>query len=451
MIFFLAASVSALLLILTWRMRWVFAKPSIQFIVGANLLLQWPMALFRDRIFEGVESPDRVALAVAVPLLAALAWIPFVAGPTCASIIRRAHRATGHSPMHGPSLRVLGVLWGCSAVILGWYLLYVPLDKTGLFVIITHPVAATLAREDSLKLLNNKLLAYAFLSMANVFAPLIAALSLRSAVRAFQGRRAVLGVAFIVSALLAVAGASLSGARSFPARVLLVAVLALWFDGGMRLRVSRLIAVPVLVMLPVALLTVLREGRTIDVGTVGKYLVTGIRDRVLIVPAEAGLYHIRYAQDHGDFGVAAVPRLAAIAGADPINPANMVGRHFIPDAGPTVTANASFLLTYLSYFGTIGIVLNVLLVSSIEWTMAVLGRTGETLLGPVMATLAVANVGYLSADYSTVLVSNGVLLLAIIAVVGSRAIGDAPGGRGLGGARMRDGSSQAGRYSPGFV
>lgn len=451
MIVFLAALVSVLLLILTWRVRWVFAKPSVQFIAGANLLLQWPMALFSDRIFEGVESPDRVALAVAIPLLFALAWIPFVGGPTCASIIRRAHRATGHSPLHGPSVRVLAILWGCSAAILGWYLLSVPLDKTGLFVIITHPVAATLAREDSLKLLDNKLLAYAFLSMANVFAPLIAALSLRSSVSAFRKQRPVLGASFAISAILAVAGASLSGARSFPARVLLVAVLALWFDGGMRLRVSRLVVAPVLVMLPVALLTVLREGRTIDVGTVGKYLVTGIRDRVLVVPAEAGLYHIRYAQDHGDFGVAAVPRLAVIAGANPINAANIVGRHFILDAAPTVSANASFLLTYLSYFGSIGIALNVLLVSLLEWTLGVLSRTGETLLGPVMATLAVANVAYLSADYSTVLVSNGVFLLAIIAVAGSRAIGDAPGLQSERRADGPDSSTQGGQYAPGFV
>ena len=419
MILSLAALVSGLLALLLWRAPWLAVKPSMQFIIAANLLLQWPMALMQDRIFEGIDSPGIVAVWIALPLLAALTWIPFVGGPTSVAVRARARIRTVDRVTYAASLRILRILWVGIGVVTAWYLATVPITSTGLYVILTNPALAALAREDSLKLLTNKPLVYAYLGAALVLCPVACALSLRLIRAAWHERHMGSAVVMLASFGAALAVASLSGARSFPARVILIAVLSVWFESGMRVSLFRLIAIPSVVLIPIGLLTVLREGKAADVATVAEYVGGAVTDRMLLVPSQVGVLHLRYAQDRGDFGIAAVPKLAAIAGVAPVNPANIVGRYYFKDSGPTTFSNASFLFTYISYFGFAGVLLNILLVGALEWTMLVLSRTGPTLLAPMLAFFAVANVGYLSADYSTVLMSNGIFLAALLAITGT--------------------------------
>ena len=415
----LASLVTLLLAILLWRAPWLVVKPTIQFVIATNVLIQWPMAYFQDTIFEGVSSPAFVAMSIALPLVCALAWVPFVGGPACLRIWQRAQEFSDDSSLSSPSVKILIPLWFVVGLVAAWYLGTVSLAKTGLYVLLTHPATAALAREDSLKLLPNRALVYAYLSVGLVFCPIICSLSFRLGLAAWRAKRRLLAVFWVASLGASLAIASLSGARSFPAKAILVVLLARWFETGMRIRLVRLIALPVVVLLPVALLTMLREGRGIDALRVGHYLATAVMDRALFVPSQVGIFHLRYAQERGEFGVAAVPRLAAIAGVESVIPSNVVGRHYVADAGPTVSANASFLFTYISYFGVAGVLINVVLVGALEWTLLVLDRTGPTLLGPTLALFAVAGISYLSADYTTVLLSSGVLLAGGLALAGS--------------------------------
>lgn len=264
MLYFWAGIVSFVLGVVLLRAPWTAVKPSIQFIVAANLILQWPMAIVAPRVFAGVHAPDWAGMAVAVPLLAGLAWIPFVSGPECHEILKRAQLGARQGSRSWSVRVTLVALWTIALIVVGWYLTNVPLDQTGLYVIISNPAAAALAREDSLKLLDNRLLAYAYLTLGSAICPAIAALSLRLAAAAARDRRVLLSLVATFSILAAIAMGSLSGARSVPARILLVAMLALWFEGGMRIRPVRLAAIPVFLSLLLAVMTVMREGRAVD-------------------------------------------------------------------------------------------------------------------------------------------------------------------------------------------
>lgn len=413
---FWAAAVTALLLFHAWRAPWLLAKPGVQFIAAANVVLQWPMALFGDQIFAGVSAPSWVALVVALPLLAGLGWMPFVAGPAMLQVIAKARAGATEDRYITSSSRALLVLWLVTGVVVGWYLWSVPFRQTGLYAIVAQPSTAALAREESLKLLDNRVLAYTYLSIALVVCPVIAALSLRIAIASVRRRRFVVALAMFSSLVAAVAFASLSGARSLPARALLVVILSRWFEGGMRVRATYLVALPLVLGVPVALMSIMREGRSVDSATVLFYVGTAVRERVFVTPAKVGAQHLRYAEAHSAFGVRAVPRLAVLFGERPSNPANIVGRQYDPYAIPTINANASFLFTYVSYFGTIAVLVNIVLVLILELLIPVLKRTGATMMAPTLATLCVANMGFLSFDYSTALLSGGVLSAAALSL-----------------------------------
>jgi hypothetical protein len=421
-----------LMAIFRWR-KHLFVKPSLVLIGYAHLFFQWPAALNASHFETYLPDPYLLVVAVHGTVLLGLA------------VAARTHDAAARALWarllaQGGEVGVMGrraALWlaVAAACVVGVYLSVVPFSETGLYVIWREPALAAIARESSLKLLENRALAYAFLVMASAIAPLLAVLLTLTVARAVRKQAVLAGLvpaAALATLLLAV---SLTGARGFAVNLLAVVGITLVLRNGLQFRFLKVLGGLALVLAPAVMLTALREGRDVGPAGLGGALVGAVLERAFIAPLEVGSWYLHYSQLHGLLGVSAVPKLAGLLGVPAINAPNLIGLRYSPYAGEldTVSADAGYFLTYFSYFGAPALTLTVSGIWFTDVALAAYRRLDDELLLPGVAATSAAALAFISTDYTTVWVSHGFGVVLVLALIVNRLVGDRSARAPLGG------------------
>ena len=215
---------------------------------------------------------------------------------------------------------------------------------------------------------------------------------------------------------------SITGARSFAATLLLAVALAFFMHAGMPFRPARTVMLLIMLIVPAAAITILREGHSITPALLVQYTTLVLFDRVLVGPEQVGLWYVHFAQTQQPFGIAAIAKLATLFGVEGVNAPNLIGFAYSPVLVDYVNANASFVFTYYSYFGAFALVLVLASLIVLDAFVLLYRWIAPGMLLPAVAVTSVSSLALLSADFQTALISNGLITTPVVAALLGRVI-----------------------------
>ena len=406
---------SALLIAIALRARELFVKPSVVVVAVFHIVLQWPATLQAASIVEYLPHPTTFfALAHIFPL-AALVLTLATARRGADAVFERLRTERPNHLSEPMPLVILGLLAMALAAV---YLSAVPLQQTGLYSIVRDPFMANRARDESFKGLDSAAVRYAFALLATAVAPLLSVLLWQTAGNLWRARRYA-GIVLIACALVALLlVVSLPGSRVFPFLLVLTIAMAWAYQRGLPLNPLVLGAACTLALAGPTLLTLMREGQRVTVGSFTSYLKIVLVERVLDGPIKPALWYAHYAQTAGFFGVAGIPRLAELAGVPAANVPNLIGLWYYDRATPTVHADTAYVFSYYSYFGFRSLLVSIVLLLLLDVSIVLYRGLSHRMLTATVATVSVAALSFVSTDYTTVFLSHGfgTALLVALAV-----------------------------------
>ncbi|MCY2990959.1 MAG: hypothetical protein NTY19_24250 [Planctomycetota bacterium] len=407
---FIYIAVAAMVVALLTGRSYLLLRPSVWFVVCMLVHLNFAAA-FVESPFDGDLEDNGLfrLLAVLFPI-GVLGWVVVTPklSQTARVILQMCH-ATQPAPQ-GTSRyerRFKLLIAAISGVILVSYVLQVPVQSLGLTAVLTGSAGAAMAREESLKLLDNAFLRYGYLLHMGVFGPFLAGTVAlwRSHTLASKSVQAILLVLIVVSV-------SLTGARS-PAGFLLLslALLHLLRRGFCQGGVALMLAATVGLMIASAM-SLLREGRLdeLTVEKVAETTVGPITDRVFVMPFETGLFTVLYSQERGLLGVSSIRPLALLLGYEYEHLANKVALEYYLGALESGSANTCFLFDLQASFGLLGgWLIALVLLCVLDFALNLLRRVSPGIVPVFTTVLLVCAYGLISCAYTTSLISHGLL------------------------------------------
>jgi hypothetical protein len=307
---------------------------------------------------------------------------------------------------------VVAILLTIVLGISGFYLYELSWANTGLSGVLHDPEGSIQAREESLKLLANRELVYAFSIMRSSAAPLLILLIFQGLVSKWAQTPAMLLVGIGIL-LLTVVCVALPGDRYSVVRVLLGLLAWSWVRNGLKLRV-RYIGGLFIALFPAALWTLLREGQ--ELSLVWDYLWLIVVHRVWAAPLEVGSWYLDYVAHDDIIGLVAFPRLAQWFGMDSIDVPNLIGLTYMPGAIESVSAGAGFIFSYFAYIGIVAPVLCIGLTLALDGIMAIFPYLSQPILIPTMACVGLSLLSMVQGDFTVGLLTHGLIPSLILAV-----------------------------------
>lgn len=405
------------------RSRFLFIKPSILVVFWSHFFFQWPASIYATYYERVLPDPYAFVLLLHGFVLAGLLISSYTFNQSAREVFHRLNVPQPVSVLF-PTLMLATFCAAVTAV----YLQVVPLQSTGLYIILTHPALAAVAREDSLKLITNAPLQYAYQIMAGAAAPLLAVNIALLGSRAVRSRRIIYGLVLFLIFVALLIVASLSGNRSTAAKLLLVVALSAFLLRGLPFRPLHFLFVLIAILTPAVLITLLREGKTFTGSIFFAYLTDAIFTRVFVGPINVGAFYVHYAQTHGPIGPAGIARLASLVGVTPVRMPNIIGNLYSYSGLESVSANSGFLFTYYGYFGILSLPISLIGLWLLDLALPIYLRLEPRLLLPAVAAASVASLSFISSEYTTVLLTHGfaVILLLSIALSWYLRSGEAP-------------------------
>jgi hypothetical protein len=391
----------------------LFVKPSIIVVASYNVQIQWASAYQAESIERTLLDPWAYLLAAQLFPPTLLAITVLFGGREAMNIWRRCKlRPQNTAALSSPiSVLILALL-----VIVGFYTREVPWASTGLHAVIFDPDRSAVARENAMKLLSNTPIKYAFAVLSTAIAPVLAALLYAKCAEGIKKRplRAVL--LFVVPLVVILFCVSLVGARGPSAFVLITFSLVYLFRRPLMPKLTTLALVVALALAIPGLMTLLREGRALTRDNFRIYAVD-ILDRTFSRNIEDGIWHVRYVQRYGYFGVAGSRPLAWLAGIQPVHPFNVVGLYFRPSGLASISANCSYVIAYYGLFGVGAFFICLLLACALDLMLVAYRRISNRLLVPCVAACAMAATNLTSTQFTTALISGGLLVVPAVCVL----------------------------------
>ena len=388
------------------RSRAVFLYPSTWVLLLSTLIYMLPTLLFWDEIADMSPYTNTAVLYCSVFVFGGLMLKLSVYAPLALSPEQETPATRQRSSITGHAL--LGVLGVLGAIIL-WYLLNVPLQSTGLYGVLFDPEHSAQLREESLKLLGNPALQYAYLIGFSALSPLAFTLLLaRTDEWAGAGRwKLVLPVLVFLAFYLLLTGARVGlvnlavagGGYAFLHKRMTFGIKPLLLGGAI------LFAAPMLI-------SFLREqGR--NEATVLAY-VEAVGERIFLLPMLISGWFVEYADTRGLAGL-----LAALGLGEKINWSNLIALEFIGRREAvtieTVTTPTAFMFSNYLYFGWFGLVPSWIALCLIDLPVDWARRADPALRMPLLATLMYFSVIFVQSGFGVTWISHGYLLLAVIA------------------------------------
>jgi hypothetical protein len=406
-------AVAMIMIALFQTRRWLFVKPSIQLTTLYHVLYQWPAAMYAGYIETNLMHPWRLFWILDFYIFGCLIVSSVIYLKHAMRLFTYLNNIRSINLIGWPRPIVVGILIAVVVGISVAYLHEVSWTKTGLAALLYDPAGSIQAREESLKLLENRELVYAFSIMRSSVAPLLILL-IAEGMTSRLGRTPLMflfGIGIILVTILCVA---LPGDRYSVVRVMLGLLAWSWVRNGLKLRMLY-IAVVFMALLPAALWSLLREGQ--DLSLLWDYLWLIVVHRVWATPLEVGTWYLDYVARSDIIGIAAFPRLAQWLGVDAIDAPNLIGLTYIPGAIESVSAGAGFIFSYFAYIGIAAPLLCIGLTLALDGILALYPYLTQSILVPTMACVALSLLAMVQGDFTASLITHGLIPVMIFAII----------------------------------
>jgi hypothetical protein len=296
-----------------------------------------------------------------------------------------------------------------------WYLSVVPIRSTGMWSIIFSNGNATLAREESLKLLDSVALKYAYSFGTTVLA--VTTLILLALQVTY--RRALSSAAILISIIGLLTLIGITGARMPMAKAILAVAIAYALTARTR---SQLLVLPAGLAGAIAIVTSLtlwRSGKELFDASIS--MSQGIIDRAFVLPFETGLHTVQFAADRGFLAGANIRPYAAITGQPHIVLPSEVYHafYFFPSQGSieSGSANTCFFFDFQAGFGIWpGWLIALMAIGMVDFSLLAFPRVRGRLRPALLAVLLMGVFSLASSAFSTALLTGGIGLTVAIAI-----------------------------------
>ena len=300
-------------------------------------------------------------------------------------------------------------------LLLGVYLINVPLQTTGLWANIFDSMNSAQAREDSLTLQESPIVRYGFSWYVSTVAPACAGLlwfagrMSRSRLKSFM---VLIGIAAIIVSVM------LTGARA-PGGSLIIKLgigylLVHGFKrGGQILVLSASGALFLALMLSISRDNLMGN---FSLSLIWFYLDHGIFERIFVSPFSTGVYTNLYAQDTGLLGFSNIRPLATLFGSEHLNLAQAVGMRYVDGATESIGMNTCFLFDYQASFGMIaGFIVALVSVAALDVCILSFRKIDGAVLVSFYAVFLGSLMSLTSSAFFVSLNTSGILLIAFLA------------------------------------
>lgn len=404
--------------------RHLFVKPSCILLLYSNVFYQWPLALFSEHYYYFFVEPYDVVLLLHSYVFFGIVLSSLFYNNRSKIIWAKLVNQTSTLTISSYNVVII-VLMLVNIILLSIYLYYVPFYESGLYVIITEPMLAAIAREDSFKLLENPLPRYSYSLLFAVFAPLLAGVAVvRLWLISKSNKKRYLDIFFSIIQIFAVAVImTLTGARSGLVYLLLLVVLTVTVINKLEMPVRRMFLYLVIFIVAGIMLSFLREGITLIESIPLLLEYSGyIVKRMFYVPFDVGSWYVHHAQLEGTFGVVGFPRIAELLGMSSVNIPNLIGTKYGDYSLDTVSASAGYLFTMFSYIGWLSILFNLLGLHLIDIILMPMSRLNVALLLPLIALSYLITLKFIQSDYTVVWLTHGYGALIVMMFIVAKCI-----------------------------
>jgi len=401
--------------------RYVFIKPSIVLLSYTNIFLQWPAAIFSGYYEAWLPNPYTMMFLIHGYVLIGLAGSISTMEEEAKNIWNKTRLAIGsdHSRAY---LRSIIALTAVLIFVLILYLLYVPITSTGLYAILFDPLSSGMAREESLKLLENRGVIYAFSIMTSSIAPLLMGLLTMVLIGNNAINKAIKypGSVFII--ILTAIAVSLTGARSGLFNMIVVVCFVILWKKGFSIHPVFLVLLAFFVLSPAIIMTLLREGIGIEdfSGLYFSYMGS-ILNRIFFMPFHVGCWYMHYAQENGPLGIGAIPKLAKLLRVEPLDGPNIIGLIYGPQyygkaVLGSISATSGYLFGLYGYFGIISFPISLLALWLTDISVYLYRRLELFALIPCLASINLSTLMFVQSDYTVVILTHGFALILLLSL-----------------------------------
>lgn len=411
--YLLCITTSIILLTLWWRRRYLMIKPSFIVIVFFHLRIQWAATIGTIEVENFLlESGIFYLIAHGFPLIGLFGTL-FILPKQTNLVFQRLQKDT--QQLLREQQRAARALLAMVAFVAIYYFSVIPFTSTGLFSIFSDPINSAQAREQSLKLVDDIIIKYSFSFTVNAIALLLIVLLYLVVQNLVRQRRRIHAVVYLIIIVSLFLFVSVTGARVYAAELMLAMIFTWINQRGGRINVVFVVLAVLLVLTFPTLLSVVRSGYELSFSNIATIFKLGIFRRVFVIPMETALWHMHYAQNIGLFGVAGIPKLASLLGSGSLNVANLIGIYYTNSPLDSISANTAYVYSYYSYFGIISFPFSLLALWLLDGVILLYRRLSIVTLLPCAVAIQVASVAFNGTDYTRVLVTNGFLVILIVA------------------------------------
>lgn len=408
-------SMAGWLFIVIQKFRYLIVKPSIMLLGFTHLFFQWPLCIFSANVEQYLPEPYEIFLLIHCYMFFGFLFMSFTlrreAKVAWENIADSCARVDSNQR---PIFMLLGF---CASVALA-YLKMVPFNQTGMYALFVDPELASTAREESLKLIDSQWLKYAYSFMAEAVSLMLASMLVLQINydRSLPDKKIVRPLFYVAVLLALMMAVSFTGARGYAVNLVLVIIITFWLRGGAKFPIGKGLLVICVVLLPAAILTIAREGDNAHWDT----LVSSLLTRSFVVPFDVGLWHTHYVQHNGFWGASVIPKLSTIVGAPVIDVPNVVGLAYAAFPIPSISANTGYLFAQYSAWGLYALPVTLAGLFLLELIPLVFVRLKPQMVLPCVAAVVPIILAFVSADYTVVWMTHGLLVVIVLAWILSR-------------------------------
>jgi hypothetical protein len=391
-------------------------KPSIWFLMFFNIQIQWAAVYNFHFITLKIQDQSIFFILTQVFPLIAVGLCLKSFNKSSSIIWNRLLQINNHNYINKLVIVRLIII---SLIIILIYLLFVPFSKTGLynnFKAGGNPLDATIARENSLKLLTSTWLKYLFVFYQQSIALFTTSLLFIHMFFQFKEHMYLNVLKYTALVIFIMLGAMLPGERISGVLILLSIFITYLFIEKGKLNVIRITLILVIVLTPALLIQIKKYNLSINTGTIATVFQTVLLDRILSVPLKTGVTWIFHVEHHGYWGILGIPKLAEISGYSEINIPNLMMKEYF-DVGTIDTGylNTSFVFAYFSYFKWFAIPFLFMFVYILDYVVLFYKTLKPNLLLPAIVTINLSCLSLISSDYTTLFLSHGFLTTVVLA------------------------------------
>jgi hypothetical protein len=419
--FILSALTSFFLIRMVLKKKYLLVRPSTWFLIFFNVQIQWSTVVNASYIYENLHSTRAILLLTQVFPLITLLVVTRLFVPATIKTWEKVVDSSRRDYTNSYTTLLIIFVPLCLAIIFV-YLIYVPFTKTGLYysVIGSDALAASFARENSLKLLPNEWLKYAYQFYSRFLAVFVASILTIIVINLFRKRKTFFIPLLLLSVFIILIGASLPGARVTGAMIIL---LTFFLQNRLRIKGVWLVLGVFAVLIPSVFIQLLKY----DAGFGFWQIFEGFNvllERVMFVPLKSGIQWLSYTDLHGFWGVQGIPKLAVLLGKEPVNVPNFLMNYYTTSVIDSGFLTTSFVFSYYCFFGLLVIPVYVLLIVFIDFWVFLYARLATPLVVPAIVSLNAASINLIGSDYLTMFLTYGFLTGAIfIALTSSLLVG----------------------------